>query len=153
MKDTQIIQQIVNSWTAQNKLLTDIFNKHEDWVYLDEVAPGRNKAISLLGHAIAINDSILPMFGISERLFPQIEISNLDNKTMPELRSYWDTLNKTLSEHFSKMTVDEWLSRHTKVSEEDFAIDPLRNKLNVLIGRSIHLSYHIGQLVFLTPKS
>jgi hypothetical protein len=161
MAEIQIIKQIINSWTVQNKLITDIFNKHEDWVYLDEVSPGRNRAIYLLGHVIAINDGMLPMFGITEKLFPGLEavfISNPDNKTsaspsLSELKQYWETLNKTLSEHFSKMEVADWLSRHTKVSEEDFDKDPLRNKLNVLIGRSIHLSYHIGQLAFLTSKA
>jgi len=43
------------------------------------------------------------------------------------------------------MTSEDWLSRHTSVSEEDFAADPLRNKLNVLIGRTNHESYHLGQ--------
>jgi len=44
------------------------------------------------------------------------------------------------------MSVADWLGRHTAVSAEDFANEPLRNKLNVLMGRTIHESYHLGQL-------
>ena len=32
------------------------------------------------------------------------------------------------------------------VSDEDFAREPHRNKLNVLISQTNHLSYHPGQL-------
>jgi hypothetical protein len=32
------------------------------------------------------------------------------------------------------------------ISEQDFAKEPMRNKLNVLINRTNHLAYHYGQL-------
>ena len=35
----QIIKQMINIWTAQNKVVTDFFNKHPDEVYTKEVAP------------------------------------------------------------------------------------------------------------------
>lgn len=47
------------------------------------------------------------------------------------------------------MTPQQWMEKHSRVSEEDFTADPLRNKLNVLIGRTAHQSYHTGQLAFL----
>ncbi|HEY4197619.1 MAG TPA: hypothetical protein VGM63_18890, partial [Mucilaginibacter sp.] len=45
-----------------------------------------------------------------------------------------------------------WLGRHMKVSEEDFALNPSRNKLSVLLSRGSHENYHRGQLVFLTER-
>lgn len=42
--------------------------------------------------------------------------------------------------------------KHSAVSEEDFAKEPHRNKLNLLLNRTNHLSYHHGQLVFLKEK-
>ncbi len=156
----QIIKQIINAWAAQNKAVTTFFNKYEDSVYYEEIAPGRNRAIYLLGHLISVSDGLLPMFGIGERLFPELEelfIKNPDRffadiPSLADLKEKWETINVALTAHFNKMTPDEWLSRHTKVSEEDFAVDPLRNKLNVLISRTNHQSNHLGQLYLLTES-
>ncbi|MFL9485274.1 DinB family protein [Chitinophagaceae bacterium LWZ2-11] len=155
-----VIKQIINAWTTQNKTITDFFNKYDDDVYLNEVSPGRNRAAYLLGHLIASNDGMIPLFGLGEKLFPELEAIFLTNadKSITEipsvtlLKQYWETLNKTLTDHFNSMHSHEWLERHSKVSEEDFALDPLRNKLNVLIGRTNHESYHRGQLIFLNHK-
>ncbi len=138
----QIIQQILNSWRAQNKVVTDFFNKYENDYYNTEVAPNRNRAIYLLGHLIAMNDGMFPLFDIGERLFPELEfifITNPDRAIaeipdIEELRMKWAELNETLADVFDKMDPDEWLERHTRVSEIDFAKDPLRNRLSVLIG-------------------
>jgi len=35
--------------------------------------------------------------------------------------------------------------RHTAVSEEDFEREPHRNRFTVLLGRTTHLAYHLGQ--------
>ena len=154
----QIIKQVINAWTAQNKNVADFFSKYPDDAYLKEVAPGRNRPVYLLGHLIASNDGMLPLFGMGEKLFPQYEaiFSKSPDKTVADIPSVatlkedWEKLNATLTDHFSKMTAAEWLSKHTAVSEEDFAKDPLRNKLNVLIGRTNHQSYHRGQVNLLT---
>lgn len=156
----QVIKQIIKAWAAQNKAVTIFFNKYEDSAYYQEIAPGRNRAIYLLGHLISVSDGLLPLFGIGERLFPELEelfIKNPDRfftdiPSLVDLKEKWETINIALTAHFNKMTPDEWLSRHTKVSEEDFSADPLRNKLNVLISRTNHQSNHLGQLYLLTES-
>jgi DinB superfamily len=153
----QIITQIINNWKAQNKAVTSFINKYEDSVYLKEVAAGRNRAVYIFGHLIASSDNLLPMFGLGESLFPafpELFAKNPDRTfadlpTIAELRQAWETINNTLTEHFNNMSIADWLSRHSRVSEEDFALDPLRNKLNVLISRTIHEGYHLGQLILL----
>jgi hypothetical protein len=45
-----------------------------------------------------------------------------------------------------------WFERHTSVSEEDFLKEPHRNKLNVLLNRTNHQSYHFGQMILLQAK-
>ncbi len=155
----QIIKQVIKSWESQNKFVTTFFNKYADDVYLNEVSPGRNRAIYLLGHLISSNDGMIPMFGLGDRLFPHLELpfsisadkAVADIHSIAELKKNWETLNTTLSSYFNNMEPTEWMEKHTKVSEEDFAVDPLRNKLNVLIGRTNHQSYHAGQLAFLSP--
>jgi hypothetical protein len=47
------------------------------------------------------------------------------------------------------LSTEDWLSRHTAVSEEDFAKEPHRNKLNILVSRTTHLAGHTGQMVYL----
>jgi hypothetical protein len=54
--------------------------------------------------------------------------------------------------HFAKLQPEGWFEKHTSVSAEDFVKEPHRNRLNVVAGRAIHLSSHLGQLVFLQPK-
>jgi hypothetical protein len=156
---TQIIKQVIDSWTSRNTAVTNFFKAHDDEVYFKDIAPGRNRSIYLLGHLIATNDTLLPLFGLGEKLFPELETySNKPDKsfediaTLTELKKKWETINKTLTDHFNTMTPTDWLSRHTAVSEEDFAKEPQRNKLNVLIGRTNHQSYHVGQLNLLTVK-
>jgi uncharacterized damage-inducible protein DinB len=154
----QIIQQVITAWTAQNKNVTDFFTKYSDAAYFKEVAPGRNRPVYLLGHLIASNDSMLPLFGLGEKLFPQYEAifavspdkAVADIPSVATLKQDWEKLNSTLSNHFSKMSTADWLSKHTAVAAEDFAKEPHRNKLNVLLGRVIHESYHRGQINLLT---
>jgi hypothetical protein len=156
----QIIKQVITAWAANSKVISNFYSKYEDAYYLNEVAPGRNRAIYLLGHLIAANDSMLPMFDLGERLYPELETTFLrtpdkfavDKLTIAELRQYWKTLNTTLAAHFDKMQTLDWMGRHTRVSEEDFALEPARNKLNVLIGRTNHQQYHYGQLTLLIQK-
>ena len=46
-----------------------------------------------------------------------------------------------------KMMPDDWFSRHTAMTDEDFEKEPGRNKLSVVINRTNHMAYHLGQLV------
>lgn len=150
----QIIQQAVNSWTVQNKQVTAYFQKHEDSFYLNEVAPGRSRAIYLLGHLVAVSDGLLSLFGLGDKLYPELEdvfLKSPDNADTPmpsitELKQKWETVNATLTQHFNAMGVDSWLDKHTAVSVEDFQNEPMRNKLNVLLSRTVHQGYHLGQL-------
>ncbi len=149
----QVIQQAVSLWASRNAAVTGFFNKYNDTAYLNEIAPGRNRAVYLLGHLIASNDNMLPLFGFGPRLFPELEaIFNSPDRTvenipsLAELKQKWETLNTALTAHFNALTAQGWLGRHTAVSEEDFAKEPHRNKLNVLLSRTNHQSYHLGQL-------
>jgi len=150
----QIVTQVKNAWAAQNKNVSAFFNKYDNEAYLKEIAPNKNRAVYLLGHLTAVNDNLLPLFGLGEKLYPELEemflksadkaVANIP--TVAELKEKWETVNTTLGAHFDKMSADEWLDRHTAVSAEDFIKEPTRNKLNVLMGRAIHQSYHAGQL-------
>jgi hypothetical protein len=157
--DTAIIDLILNTWTSRNTAVTHFFGKYRDEAYEQTIAPGRNRAVYLFGHLIATNDALLPLLGFGDKLFPELEAfgPNPDSSfsTLPpvaELKEKWEIVNQTLSNHFNQMTPQDWLGRHMNVSEEDFAKEPQRNKLNVLLGRTNHQSYHLGQLNLLTVR-
>jgi hypothetical protein len=157
MTNQIMVKMALDAWNAQLKNGNDLLEKLPDEQLMNEVAPGRNRGIYLLGHLIAVHDRMLPLLGLGEQLYPQLNepfLKNPDNAkaAMPsakELRQYWKNINSTLADHFSKMQPDAWFQKHTSVSAEDFAKEPHRNKLNILLSRTNHLSNHLGQLVFL----
>lgn len=151
-----VIRQATDSWdlyvTRINKLLATLTDEQLS----KDIAPGRNSGTYLLGHLAAVNDAMLPLLGFGPLLRPGMDdlfIEKPDKAAelpaAPLVREYWKDTCKALCNHFSKMTVDGWLSRHNSVSEADFKKEPHRNKLNVLLNRTNHLSYHHGQLVLL----
>jgi hypothetical protein len=151
------IKVAVSNWELQNTRLNGLLAKLTDEQLVAQVAPGRNRGIYILGHLVAVSDGMLPLLGFGEKLFPGLEdlfIKNPDNfgvtyPSVAELRSYWNQVNAALTDYFTGMQPEGWLAKHTAISDEDFAREPHRNKLNILLNRTNHQSYHLGQLIFL----
>ncbi len=154
-RDDLFIKMILHAWDLNVKRATKTFNGFSDEELFTEVAPGKNRVIYLLGHLVAVHDMMLPLLGLGERNYPQLDeafIKNPDKEiadlpTVQELRIYWNDINMILEGYFKNLTPDEWLLRHTAVSEEDFAKEPHRNGLSIIINRTNHLSYHLGQII------
>ena len=79
------VKMIMLSWEAQNSRTTKLFNTLTDDQFLLEVSPGRNRGIYLLGHLIAVNDSLAVTLGLGERLFSQYEDIFLEKPRVPLL--------------------------------------------------------------------
>jgi hypothetical protein len=151
------IKMVVAEWDKQNnnfiKFLASV--THEQ--LLKEIAPGKNTGIYLVGHLIAISDAMLPLLAFGEKLFPHLEKifitspdkSGVDMPSVTELKDQLAAVNEELSKHIRSTTPEGWFKRHMAVSDEDFIKEPHRNKLNVIINRSNHMSYHLGQLILL----
>src|SRR4029453_5473455 len=100
-------------------------------------------------------DSMLPLLGLRERLHPEFDVAFISNPdrsradipSHEQVRGAWDVVNAELWKGFEKMSWPDWLQRHSAVSEEDFAKDASRNRFAVLLSRTNHLSYHLGQAV------
>ena len=75
------------------------------------------------------------------------QLSVLCNLRMRPLIGAWNVVNAELWKGFEKMSWNDWVQRHSAVSEEDFAKDASRNRFAVLLSRTNHLSYHLGQAV------
>jgi hypothetical protein len=98
---------------------------------------------------------MLPMLGLGERLHPELDEAYINNpdKTLPdplsgsELKKAWADVNDRLTAGFEKFTLEEWLKKHSAVSDEDFAKEPTRNRLAVFLSRTSHVAFHAGQAI------
>jgi hypothetical protein len=57
----------------------------------------------------------------------------------------WQETSQILWTGFSKLSVADWLQKHGAVSEEDFLREPHRNRFTILLARTAHIAYHLGQ--------
>lgn len=151
------IKMALDIWNVYISRTDVLANSLTDEQLQHEVSPGRNSGVYLLGHLAAVHDAMLPLLGLGNKLYPELEnifIKNPDKSGLPkpsikQIRESWKAVNEKLAAHFSKMTAEEWFQRHSAVSEEDFNKEPHRNKLNLVINRTNHLSSHYGQMIFL----
>jgi len=156
IKET-MIKIVLDLWNSRIKSADDLFDSLSDEQLQSEIAPGKNRGQYLLGHVTAVHDRMLLLLGFEEPLYPQLAdpfLSKPDRAvaeipSVQDLRLYWKTVNAKLATHFSNLKTDEWFQKHTAVSAEDFVKEPHRNKLNAVMGRATHLSYHQGQVALL----
>lgn len=152
---------VLDAWHTQIKNTNELFDSVSDEQLMAEIAPGRNRGIYLLGHLTAVHDKMLPLLGFGDQRYPNLyktfvqnaDKTEADIPALEDLRNYWKETNTILSEKFSGLSVDDWFQRHNAVSETDFAKEPHRNKLNLVINRTNHLANHLGQLLLLKNKS
>lgn len=118
------------------------------------LVPGGNSPSWLFGHLADTDDALLPLFGLGERIHPELAkvyhhergSNQSGHLTKQELIEKWNAIIGQLDEHFKRMSESDWLQRHTAVSEEDFKKESQRNKLNVLLSRVTHKASHLGQI-------
>lgn len=159
-KEDIIIKMVLDAWHTHVKRTNDLFNGLSDEQMMQEVAPGRNRGIYLLGHITAIHDKMLPLLGLGEPLYPELYgpfVENADKTIsdlppVAQLMEQWTTVNAKLADCFTGFKTEEWFEKHNAVKPEDFDKEPHRNKLNIVLNRTNHLADHLGQLKFLKKK-
>ena len=152
-----VVKMTITAWDAQNNQLNKLINELTDEQWQKEIAPGKNRGIYLLGHLIAVSDAMFAILGFQDRLFPALEPvfifhpdkAGMDMPSVAELKEKLRVINARLKDHMQSTTTAQWFERHMSVSQEDFAKEPHRNKLNIIISRSNHMAYHLGQLQLL----
>src|SRR5246127_3670028 len=159
--ENSLIDAALRGWKSNVERADKLFGTLSPQQLEQQVAPGKNRLIYLWGHLAAVNDRLLPLLGIGERLYPEFNgmfISNPDKSVQltvsgQSLKAAWQEINQKLGESFLKFSASDWAERHTAVSEEDFKREPHRNRFAVLLGRTAHLSYHLGQATLALPKA
>lgn len=155
MTQTEIfLKMTFDRWNTSVKNFDTLINSLTDDDLQREIAPGKNRGIYLVGHMVAVHDDMLVLLDMGEKLYPALQepfLKNADKVISPipsgaELRTCWAKQCEVLQQKFEKLTQDEWFEKHTAVSPEDFVKEPHRNKLNIIVTRTTHLQYHIGQL-------
>ena len=142
-------------WKTQIERSDKLFRSLSPDDVLREIAPGKNRLLYLWGHLTAIHDAMLPLLGMGERLYPEFDVAFVSNPdksqaaipSHEQVRQAWNVVNAELWKGFEKMSCADWVERHSAVSEEDFARDTSRNRFAILLSRTNHLSYHLGQAV------
>jgi DinB superfamily len=143
----------LKTWNTQIDRADKLFEGLSSEEVLREIAPGRNRLLYLWGHLTAVHDAMLPLLSLGERLHPEFDAafvsspdkSRVDIPSHEQVRRAWNDVKAALRKGFDKMSWSDWVQRHSAVSEEDFAKDPSRNRFAVLLSRTNHLSYHLGQ--------
>jgi len=146
------VANAVGVWKGAFERADKLFNGLTDDELQNHVSPGRNRLIYLWGHLTAMHDRMTVLLGVGERLNPAFDATFLasadgtsDLPPVEEVRKAWKLVSDQLNAGIAGISPSDWLQKHTAVTEEDFAKDPLRNKLSILLTRTNHLSYHIGQ--------
>jgi DinB superfamily len=145
----------LKTWNTQIDRADKLFEGLSSEEILWEIGPDRNRLLYLWGHLTAIHDAMLPLLSLGERLYPEFDVafvsnpdkSRADIPSREQVRRAWTAVNAELRNGFEKMSWSDWVQRHSAVSEEDFAKDASRNRFAILLSRTNHLSYHLGQAV------
>src|SRR5258707_1021116 len=122
--ENSLIDSALRGWKSNVERADKLFGLLSPRELEQEVAPGRNRLIYLWGHLAAVNDALLPLLGIGERLHPEFDgmfISNPDKSLQLTvlgqlLKTPWQEINQKLGEGFSKFSASDLAARPTATS-------------------------------------
>lgn len=151
------LKMVFDRWNASISNWDKLLNELSDETLQKQIAPNKNRGVYLVGHIIAVHDDMLKLLDLGDKQYPDLYdpfIKSADNPntqypSIAELRVYWSSQCEVLKQKFESLDPEAWFEKHTAVSTEDFAKEPHRNKLNIIITRTTHLAYHTGQLQLL----
>ncbi|MCF0062543.1 DinB family protein [Dyadobacter chenwenxiniae] len=160
MEQIVLVEMVLGAWNKYIEQLDDFFDNLPDDDFDLEVYPGKNRVRYIIGHLTAVNDGILSLLGAGEPLYPELIDEFLiksyragsSGHSINDLRIYWRNVNRTLTTYFSTMPLSEWFKKNAGISEGDFLREPRCNKLNIVLTKTHHLVYHLGQLTLLNSK-
>lgn len=152
---------IFDRWNASLSNFDKTLNAISDQQLQNEIAPGKNRGIYILGHLIAVHDDMIKLLDMGNKMYLDLNDTFIKNpdKAIPvmpspsELRMQWTAQCAYLKNKFDSLKPEQWFEKHTAVSTENFVNEPHRNKLNIILTRTTHLNYHTGQLVLLQQSN
>jgi hypothetical protein len=99
-----MIQSVLSNWRLTITRLSTLFGSLSQTEFFEEIAPGRNRIVYVLGHLTAVHDSTLEVLGFGTRNHPQLDevfIKNPDRvleefPPVADLMSSWEEVNQRL---------------------------------------------------------
>jgi len=143
-------------WKAQIERAEKLFGSLSSEEVQREIAPGRKQTALLVGTSQQpYTTRCCRCWDWENGSIPEFDaafVSNADKSqaatpSHEQVRQAWNAVNSDLQKGIEGMSWSDWLLRHTAVSEGDFAKDTSRNRFAILLSRTNHLSYHLGQAV------
>lgn len=155
-----MVKMALAGWNTQISRAAQTFDAFSDADFQQQVSPGKNRIIYLYGHLASYHDALKETLGIGKRHRPELHAPFLQNPddlqaVMPsvaELREFWNSIHLELEELFASLSAEDWFKRHNAMSDADFEKDPSRNRLSVLLNRTNHVAYHLGQVKLVKPE-
>lgn len=152
-----MVKMVLDRWFALINNFETTLNTLTDEQLQNEIAPGRNRGIYLLGHMVAVHDDMLRLLDFGPKMYPHLfepfvkspDKAVADILSAKELRANWTELNNYLTQKINSLQPGDWFQPHTAVTVEDFEKEPHRNKLNIMLTRCTHLAYHHGQFILI----
>ena len=151
--DEALVAGALNAWKQNVERADKLFSSLTPEQLERQIAPGKNRLIYLWGHLTAVHDRMLPLLGLGSRLHEELDepfltkadkaVANLPSADA--IKKDWNEVNGKLRDGFARFSTADWLQKHASVSEQDFAKEPDRNRFAILLSRTNHLSYHLGQ--------
>jgi hypothetical protein len=158
--EERMIDTALRSWKLNQTRVDHFFQALSEEQLQSEIAPGRNRLVYLWGHLAAIHDAMFPLLKIGPKLFPELDtmfLSNPDRSVAnihsgKELKQIAGQIHQSLWTAFTEWKPVEWLEPHSTVSHQEYLRDPSRNRYAVILNRSAHMSFHLGQAILVRPK-
>lgn len=154
------IKIVFDAFKSNLKRASELLHELTDEQLSQEIAPSKNSGHYIFGHLTAIHDNMISLLGFGNSNYPELEeifVKNRDKSGLPktdivDLRKYWNEIHQFLLQKLESLTPEQWFEKNTEVSEEHLEKRPHRNRLNVVLSKSTHLAYHLGQLVLLKKQ-
>lgn len=158
--EQQLVDAALRAWKFNTDRFEAFYRDLSDAQLDLEVAPGRNRLRYLLGHMAAVHDKMIALLGAGPRLHAELDeafLSNPDRSVASslsgaDLKEIWSEVDRALWGAISTWSAADWLSKHTAITDEEFAKEPHRNRLSVLLSRNSHMATHYGQVILTTPR-
>ena len=153
--EQKLVDAALRAWKFNADRIEKFFDELSEEQLQQEVAPGRNRLIYLLGHLAAANDGMFPLLRIGPKLHPELEAPFLANpdrtaQALPstaEVKRASREIHDALWSAFGKWSAAEWLEKNNAVSDADFVNEPHRNRYSGLLSRNSHMAFHYGQMI------
>src|SRR5689334_21356744 len=100
------LKMVFDRWNALIKNFDTTLNELTDEQLFQEIAPGKNRGIYLLGHLIAVHDDMIILLDLGDKLYPELNdafIKSPDKAvseipSAKQLRSFWNKQNEVLAQ-------------------------------------------------------